>query len=191
MVRRPRPIGARRELGIHSAWGPAPQEAISPSSRGPLLPSTNCKQWVPLSFYISAAPPTLPLPIGDCPQHLSSLLSLQQFPQGLLCFKDFKATPDRETSSRAWWGGVVTRITTVGKPQRVKRVEFQLPLAFIEMEMELGQPFSEAFPRLLFFHGPMDIASFFSSFMPGLGAPIFPSKASSRSAPTPIPPRHQ
>lgn len=53
---------------------------------------------------------------------------------------------------------MVTRITTVGKPQRVKRVEFQLPLAFIEMEMERGQPFSEVFPRLLFFHGPMDIA---------------------------------
>lgn len=90
-----------------------------------------------------------------------------------------------------WGRGMVTRIITVGKPQRVKRVEFQLPLAFIEMEIELGQPFSEAFPRLLFFHGPMDIASFFPSFMPELGAPIFPSKAPSRSAPTPIPPRHQ
>ena len=53
---------------------------------------------------------------------------------------------------------MVTRITTVGKPQRVKRAEFQLPLAFIEMEIEPVWPFSEAFPRLLFFHGPLDIA---------------------------------
>lgn len=60
---------------------------------------------------------------------------------------------------------MVTRITAVGKPQRVKRVEFQLPLAFIEMEMERGQPFSQAFPTLLFLHGSMDIAC---NFIPSL-----------------------
>lgn len=54
-------------------------------------------------------------------------------PQALLCFKDFMATLDRE---RSWWDGgeMVTRIITVGKTQRVKRVEFQLPLVFTEME---------------------------------------------------------
>lgn len=60
---------------------------------------------------------------------------------------------------------MITRITTLRKPQRVNRVEFHLPLAFIEMEMELAWPFSEAFPRLLFFHGPLDIANNFIFFL--------------------------
>ena len=55
--------------------------------------------------------------------------------------------------------GEVTKITTLGNPQRVKKVELRLPLAFTEIEMEQGQPSSEAFPRLIFFHGPMHTGS--------------------------------
>lgn len=53
---------------------------------------------------------------------------------------------------------MVTRIEARGEASKGQESRVQLPLAFTEMEMELGQPFSEAFPRLLFFHGPMDIA---------------------------------
>lgn len=55
---------------------------------------------------------------------------------------------------------MVTRIITVGKTQRVKRVEFQLPLAFTEMENgnRAGTAILRGLSRLFFFHGPMDIA---------------------------------
>lgn len=140
------------ELEIHSTWAlatrtplPLPQEGFC------FLPQATSSELSSLSMF----QPSHLL----CPAHqgryLSSFLSLQQIHSSFSVLRTLLLWTEKQVVSVL---GEVTKITTLGKPQRVKKAELQLPLAFTEVEIDQGQPSSEAFPRLIFFHGPTHTA---------------------------------
>lgn len=137
------------ELEIHRTWAletrtplPLPQEGFC------FLPQATSSRFSSLSMF---QPSHLLFPAHQG-RHLSSFLSLQQIHSPFSVLRTSLLWMEKQVVS-VW--GEVTKITTLGNPQRVKNVELRLPLAFTEIEMEQGQPSSEAFPRLIFFHGPM------------------------------------
>lgn len=166
---------------IHRTWALA-SGRLCLSLKGLLLSAT--KPDSRFSSFSMFQPLHLLLPAYQGENISPSFLSLQQIHSPFSVLR----------TSLLWTGetscvcvGEVTKITTLGNPQRVKKVELQLPLAFTEVEMEQGSHPQKRFPDSFSSMGPhtLVVTPFFPSFMPELGDSYSPAKVLLHSAPIP------